>query len=147
MKPISKDPMMIRQIIMDHYEYPRNKSLINDQRYIKVNLDSLSCIDNIDIQVLIEEETIKDIRFDGQACAISTASTSILSEMMKNKTIKQANEIIDNYLNMLYDKPFDEELLEEAVAFINTSKQANRIKCATLSWLGLKDIINKDKEL
>ena len=142
---ISDNPSLIREIIMDHYEYPRNKKLKNDEKYTKVNLDSESCIDNIDLEVLVEEGKIKDICFDGVACTISTASTSIMSELLKDKSIEEANVIIENYLNMLYWKDYDEELLGEAAAFVNTSKQANRIKCATLSWNGLKEIINKDK--
>ena len=140
---ISDNPSLIREIIMDHYEYPRNKKLKNDSKYTKVNLDSESCIDNIDLEVLVEDGTIKDISFDGVACTISTASTSIMSELLKDKSVEEANVIIENYLNMLYGKDYDEELLGEAAAFVNTSKQANRIKCATLSWNGLKDIINK----
>ena len=140
---ISDNPNLIREIIMDHYEYPRNKQLKNDEKYTKVNLDSESCIDNIDLEVLVENDKIKDICFDGVACTISTASTSIMSELLKNKTVEEANIIIENYLNMLYGKEYDEEILGEAAAFVNTSKQANRIKCATLSWNGLKDIINK----
>jgi len=140
---ISDNPSLIREIIMDHYEYPRNKQLKNKENYTKVNLDSESCIDNIDLEVLVEEGKIKDICFDGEACTISTASTSIMSELLKDKSIEEANIIIENYLNMLYGKEYDEELLGEAAAFVNTSKQANRIKCATLSWNGLKDIINK----
>ena len=140
---ISDNPSLIREIIMDHYEYPRNKKLKHGKNYTKVNLDSESCIDNIDLEVLVEDGIIKDICFDGVACTISTASTSIMSELLKDKSVDEANEIIENYLNMLYGKDYDEELLGEAAAFVNTSKQANRIKCATLSWNGLKDIINK----
>ncbi|HHU60149.1 TPA: SUF system NifU family Fe-S cluster assembly protein [bacterium] len=143
---ISKEPALIRQIIMDHYEFPRNKGLKNTKEYIKKNLNSEACIDNIDLEVKIEGQVIEDIRFDGVACTISTASTSILTEMMKGKTFTEANKIIDNYVSMLHGEEFDEELLEEAVAFINTSKQANRIKCATLAWDGLKEIIAKAGE-
>ena len=140
---ISDNPSLIREIIMDHYEYPRNKKLKNDEKYTKVNVDSESCIDNIDLEVLVENGKIKDICFDGVACTISTASTSIMSELLKDKSVEEANIIIENYLNMLYGKAYDEEILGEAAAFVNTSKQANRIKCATLSWNGLKEIINK----
>ena len=140
---ISDNPSLIREIVMDHYEYPRNKKLKNDEKYVKVNLDSESCIDNIDLEVLVENNVIKDICFDGVACTISTASTSIMSELLKDKSVEEANLIIENYLNMLYGRDYDEELLGEAAAFVNTSKQANRIKCATLSWNGLKEIINK----
>ena len=119
---ISDDPNLIREIIMDHYEYPRNKKLKNDSNDVRVNLDSESCIDNIDLEVLVEDNKIKDICFDGVACTISTASTSIMSELLKGKTIEEANIIIENYLNMLYGKDYNEDLLGEAAAFINTSK-------------------------
>jgi len=142
--PTFKDnPELIREVIMDHYEYPRNKKLKNDPSYTKVNLDSESCIDNIDLEVKIENGVIKDICFDGVACTISTASTSIMSELLKDKSVAEAKVIIDNYLAMLHGENYDEEVLEEANAFVNTGKQANRIKCATLSWNGLKDILDK----
>lgn len=142
--PTFKDnPELIREVIMDHYEYPRNKKLKNDPEYTRVNLDSESCIDNIDLEVKIENGIIKDICFDGVACTISTASTSIMSELLKDKSVEEARVIIDNYLAMLHGENYDEELLEEANAFVNTGKQANRIKCATLSWNGLKDILDK----
>ena len=144
--PTFKDnPELIREVIMDHYEYPRNKGLKNDSSYTRVNLDSESCIDNIDLEVKIEDGVIKDICFDGVACTISTASTSIMSELLKDKSVDEAKVIIDNYLAMLHGESYDEEVLEEANAFVNTSKQANRIKCATLSWNGLKEIIDKNK--
>lgn len=143
--PTFKDnPILIREIIMDHYEYPRNKKLKKDPSYTSVNLDSESCIDNIDLEVKIEDGVIKDICFDGVACTISTASTSIMSELLKDKTVEEAKMIIDNYLAMLHGEEYNEDVLEEANAFVNTSKQANRIKCATLSWNGLKEILDKE---
>ena len=78
----SLDSMMLRQIIMDHYENPRNHGLVDDDNYQSVNMDSETCIDDIDVQALIEDGVIKDIRFDGEACAICTASTSIMSELL-----------------------------------------------------------------
>lgn len=135
------DPILKRQIIMDHYENPRNKSLVNDPRYLKVNMNSESCIDDIDIQILVEDNIIKDFRFDGVGCTISTASTSILSELVINKTIDEALTIIQNYDQMLKEEMFDETLLEEAVIFKDVSKQANRIKCATIGYHGLKELL------
>ena len=66
-----------------------------------------------------------------------------MSELLKDKSVEEARVIIDNYIAMLHGNEYDEELLEEANAFVNTGKQANRIKCATLSWNGLKDILDK----
>ena len=90
----SLDNMMMRQIIMDHYESPRNHGLVDDDNYKSVNMDSETCIDNIDIQALIEGNVIKDIRFDGEACAICTASTSIMSELLIGKTMHLKSHLL-----------------------------------------------------
>lgn len=142
--PIFDDPMMIRQVILDHYQYPRNKGLTNDFRYGRVRMNSDSCVDDINVEMLVEDGVIKDIKFDGIACTISTASTSIMSELLKNKTIADATNIINNYMNMIDEKEYDEDLLEEAGAFKNTYKQANRIKCATIGWRGVQELLEKE---
>ena len=135
------DPMIKREIIMDHYENPRNKGLVNDPRYIKVNMNSESCIDDIDIQILVIDNIIKDFRFDGVGCTISTASTSILSELVIDNSVENAYQIIKEYDNMIKELPYDEELLQEAVVFKDVSKQANRIKCATIGFNGLLELL------
>ena len=144
--PTLDSPEMMRAVIMDHYEYPRNKKLKGEAGYLKVHMDSESCIDDIYIEALIENGVIKDVCFDGIGCTISTASTSIMSELMKDKTIEEAQEIINNYLKMINMEEFDEDLLEEAVVFRNTGRQANRIKCATIGWNGMQELIDKSKK-
>ena len=136
------DPMIKREIIMDHYENPRNKGLVDDPRYIKVNMNSESCIDDIDIQILVEGNIIKDFRFDGVGCTIATSSTSILSELVIDQSIEHAYEIIKNYNDMIKELSYDEELLQEAVVFKDVSKQANRIKCATIGFNGLLELLD-----
>ena len=139
------DPMIKREIIMDHYENPRNKGLVDDPRYIKVNMNSESCIDDIDIQILVEGNIIKDFRFDGVGCTIATSSTSILSELVIDQSIEHAYEIIKNYNDMIKELSYDEELLQEAVVFKDVSKQANRIKCATIGYNGLLELLESLK--
>ena len=140
------DPMIKREIIMDHYENPRNKGLVDDPRYIKVNMNSESCIDDIDIQILVEGNIIKDFRFDGVGCTISTASTSILSELVIDNDIEHAYNIIKNYDNMIKELDYDELLLQEAVVFKDVSKQANRIKCAMIGFNGLLELLDSLKD-
>ena len=140
------DPMIKREIIMDHYENPRNKGLVNDPRYIKVNMNSESCIDDIDIQILVIDNIIKDFRFDGVGCTISTASTSILSELVIGNSVENAYQIIKEYDNMIKELPYDEELLQEAVVFKDVSKQANRIKCAMIGFSGLLELLDSLKD-
>lgn len=140
------DPQILREIIMDHYNNPRNRGLVDDESYKKVNMNSSTCIDNLDIQAKFDGDKIVDIRYDGEACAICTSSTSIMSELLIGKTKEEAQVIIDNYMNMIYERDYDEELLEEAIAFVNTHKQANRIKCATLGWNGIIELMKESEE-
>lgn len=137
------DPMILREIILDHYNNPRNRGLVNDDSYKQINMNSKTCIDNLDIQVKLNGDIVEDVRYDGEACAICTSSTSIMSELVKGKTIDEVQKIYDNYMNMIYEKDYDPDLLEEAIAFKNTYKQANRIKCATLGWDGLEKLLEK----
>ncbi len=132
---------LMREIIMDHYQYPRNHGLVDQEGYEKVNMNSSTCIDNIDVQAKIVGDVIEDIRFDGEACAICTSSTSIMTDLLIGKTMDEAKVIIDNYMNMIYEKEYDEDLLDEAIAFQNTYKQANRIKCATLGWKAIEKLM------
>ena len=139
------DPMIKREIIMDHYENPRNKGLVDDPRYVKVNMNSESCIDDIDIQILVIDNIIKDFRFDGVGCTIATSSTSILSELVIGNSVEHAYEIIKQYQDMIKELPYDEEMLQEAVVFKDVSKQANRIKCATIGYNGLLELLDSLK--
>ena len=139
------DPMLLRQIIMDHYEYPRNHELTDQAGYLSKRMNSASCIDDITVQAKIEDGIIKDVRFAGVACTISTASTSIMTELVKDKPIKDAELIMQNYFMMVDQKSYDEDLLEEAIAFQNVGKQANRINCATTGWRALRSLIKESQ--
>lgn len=141
--PSFNEEELFKAIILDHYKDPRHRKLVDDDKYKKINMDSTTCIDNIDIQLLMDGDIIKDIRFDGEACAISTASTSIMTELLIGKTKEAANEIINNFNNMIFEKDYDPEILEEAIAFKNTHKQASRIKCATIGWNGIEKLLNE----
>ena len=130
-----------RSILMDHYQMPRNKGLKDDDRYISIHNTSDSCIDDITVSMLIENNVIKDVCYDGKGCTICIASCSIMSELLKGKTIEEGLNIINNYYAMIDEKEFDIDLLEEANAFDTLSKQANRIKCGTIGIHAMEDII------
>lgn len=142
---ITDNPMLLRQIIMDHYQYPRNKRVCEHENCLLAHMATESCIDDIQVQAVIEDGVIKDVCFDGVACTISTASTSILTELMLNKTVAEARELIQLYRDMIDLKDVDVEPLEEAVAFINVGKQANRIRCATIGWDGFEQILDESE--
>ena len=143
--PISLSQEMMREIIMDHYSNPRNYREEKDESYHTVFMDSTSCIDKIYVQAKIENDKLVDVCWHGVGCAIAKSSTSIMSELLLGKTIEEANEIIANYLAMIQEKDYDPDLLEEAIVFMNTSRQAARIKCATIGWNGMSQILEAKK--
>ena len=131
-------------IILENYQNPKNRGLIQDDSYKEINTNSESCIDQVDLQIKIEEGVIKDIRFDGEACAICTSSTSIMINLLLNKKVEDAKEIINNFENMIEEKDYDEKLLNEAVVYSDIAKQPNRKKCALLTWQGIKMLLEKE---
>ena len=135
---------MMRQIIMDHYSNPLNKHQPTSDKFIKEHMHSDNCIDDLDIFLLIENGIVTDACFDGVACTISTSSTDIMCDLLKGKNKKDALYIIEQYNHMIHEEPFDDSVLDEAIVFINTSKQAARIRCAMIGW-NAADLILKDK--
>lgn len=140
------DENLKREVILENYQNPMNKEKVDDDRYIKVNTNNESCIDNLDIYVLINDEIIKDIKFDGEACAISTSSTSIMIHNLIGKTINEAIIFMNEFDNMVNEKEYNEELLNEAIVYDNIYKQANRKHCALLPYLGIKKALEQIKK-
>lgn len=139
------DNNLKRNIILEHYQNPKNKGLIKDDTYLKSNSNNESCIDEINLMAKIENNKICDIRFDGEACAICTSSTSIMIDTLLNKTIEEANEIYKNFENMINEKEYNKDILEQAIVYDDIYKQPNRKKCALLPWWGIKKIIEEYK--
>lgn len=111
-----------REIILDHYRNPRNKGKIENPDVVIHDSNPL-CGDQIDIFLKVEEDQIKDIKFDGKGCAISQASASMLTEMVMNKPLTTAKDISKD------------EILEN-IGLTNLGPA--RIKCALLSLKVLK---------
>lgn len=123
---------MRRQIILDHYQHPVHKGLVEDNDFVIKNTNNDSCIDNIDMQMKIENGIVVDAYFDGEACAICTSATSILIKSLIGKTIEEADIILKNYQNMINEEEYDKELLGELNAYDEIYMQPNRKKCALL---------------
>ena len=140
------DQELKRAIILDNYQNPINKGLDNTDNYVKHNSHADSCIDNIDIAVLFDKDIIKDIRFDGEACAISTSATSIMIHTFVGKTINEARDIIKNYENMIDEKEYDKDVLDSLNVYDDIYKQTNRKNCALLPIEGLKAILDSYEE-
>ncbi len=127
-----------REIILDNYSHPFNKTTDNTEGYIKVNSNNESCIDNIDLYLKIEDDILTDIKFSGEACAISTASTSIMIKNMIGKNINEVEKYITNFEAMLNEEPYEDIDFNEAIVFDETYKQGNRRTCVTLPYVGIQ---------
>jgi nitrogen fixation NifU-like protein len=140
---IISDKELRREIILDNYQNPTNRGLINDSHYIKENTNNESCIDNLDIEMKVENDIITDIRFDGEACAISTSATSIMIKTLIGKTTNEARKILQNYDNMISEKEYDSDILGELIVYDEIYKQPNRKTCALLPRNAIVKMLNR----
>ena len=105
-----------------------------------------SCGDDLTLVVKIKDELIEDASFIGSGCAISSASSAMLVELIKGKTLDETKKLLDVFFKMMYGEELsslEEDMLEEAKLLEITKDMPARIKCSTLSWHSLKTIIDK----
>ena len=133
-----------RMIILDNYQTPRNNIIPeNKDEYIKLNSNNASCIDNIDIYIKLENDIIKDIRFNGEACVIAISSTSILTELLIGKTRKEALNILENYHHMIEEHEYSKDIIKELNVYNDIYKQPSRKTCATLASRKIGEYLKK----
>lgn len=142
---IIMDRELKRSIILDNYQSPNKKMISDNNEYIKINTRNVSCIDNLDIYLKVNNNIIEDITFEGEACVISISSTNILANLLIGKTKEEGIYIINNYLKMINEEEYDSEVLKELMVFDDTSKQPSRITCATLSANGIKKFLENEE--
>lgn len=139
------DSELKREIIFDNYKEPTNRGLVKDNSYLKANTKSDSCIDNLDFMMKIEDGIVKDIRFDGEACAISTSCASIMIKSFIGKSVEEVKSILENYVSMINEKEYDSSLLGELNVYDEISKQPNRKNCALLPMQAVEKMLNELK--
>lgn len=135
------DNNLKREIIIDNYQDPMNRGLVDDNTYIKINTNSESCIDNLDFMIKVVDNKIIDIRFDGEACAISTSATSIMIRSLLGKSIEEVKEILVNYKNMINEVDYNAELLGELNVYDEICKQPNRKGCALIPSRAIDELL------
>ena len=132
---------LYQEVILDHYKHPENKGLAASYD-AQVHHINPSCGDEITLNLTLQGDKVSSISWDGVGCSISQASVSIMSSLMLNKNLKQAQIILDDFIVLMQSKGIgtpDEAILEDAVAFAGVSQYPARIKCALLGWMAFKD--------
>ena len=133
------------ELIMEHSMNSYNKKKLDKADYSEVGHNP-NCGDEIELQVKLNGNVIEDMAFSGHGCAISQASTSIMIDTLKGKTVEEAKQIIDTFIGMIKREITDEaelKKLDEAIALKNVSNMPARVKCALLAWHTLEDMIEK----
>ncbi|TYZ28565.1 SUF system NifU family Fe-S cluster assembly protein [Selenomonas caprae] len=103
-----------------------------------------SCGDEITLELQVEDGMVKDAAFTGIGCAISQASTDIMAELIRGKSVEEARGLAQKFISMIKGEITDEEELEEldeALALKNVSHMPARVKCAVLAWHTLDDAL------
>lgn len=135
-------------LIMEHSMNSYNKKKLEGADYSEIGHNP-NCGDEITLELKLNENKIEDMAFTGHGCAISQASTSIMIDTLRGKTIEEAKEIIKIFIEMIKRETTDEEQLkklEDASAFKNVSNMPARVKCALLAWHTIEDMLNKNDE-
>lgn len=131
------------QLIMEHNRSAHNRKQLEDPD-LSERGHNPSCGDDITLDIKLEDGIIKDASFHGHGCAISQASTSIMIDLIRDKKVKDALNLVEIFIGMIKKEITDEkelEMLEDAVAFQNISNMPARVKCAVLAWHTLKEAI------
>lgn len=124
------------ELIMEHSMNSYNKKKLANADYCEIGHNP-NCGDEITLELKLNGDIIEDMAFSGHGCAISQASTSIMIDTLKGKTIEEAKEIIKTFIEMIKRETTDEaelKKLEDAIAFRNVSNMPARVKCALLAW-------------
>ena len=143
---------LYQEIILDHGKNPRNlRSIDNFNKDAKGH--NPLCGDKVHIYLkLNEKKKIEDISFEGSGCAISMASASIMTDLFKGKDEKEVKEIIDDFLDMIKEKPelstnkLKEDEKTKLMCLSGVKQYPMRVKCATLSWHTLTSAMDNNKE-
>jgi len=136
---------LYQEVILDHYKRPLNKSL-KGKPTVQVHHVNTSCGDEVTLNLHTDGTLVSEVSWDGVGCSISQASTSVVSDLIRGKTISEALTIIEAFQAMIQSKGTDsgdEELLGDGVAFAGVSKFPARVKCALLGWMAVKGAISQ----
>lgn len=127
---------LYQQVILDHNKSPRNFKKLENANHTAEGYNPL-CGDKINLYLVVEGDVVKDVGFQGSGCAISKASASLMSSIVKGKTKKEAEEIFSKFHDLVTGKLNDEAAIEDLgklAVFAGVKDFPARVKCASLAW-------------
>ena len=144
---------LYQEIILDHGKNPRNLGKFDNYNKDAKGNNPL-CGDNVHVYLrLNENKKVEDIAFEGHGCAISMASASIMTDMIRGKEEKEVKEIVNDFLSMIKEKDtLDNKILKEdektkLMSLSGVKQYPMRVKCATLSWHTLTSALDQTNQV
>ncbi len=134
---------LYREVIMEHYKNPKNSGLVTDVPTF--HMKNPICGDSVSVQIELNKSgVITGIHHKSIGCSISTASSSVMSELLTGKTVSEAKQLVQAYVNMVKGEPYNKKLdLGDAIVFGGISEYPARFKCATVSWEVVLNALNE----
>lgn len=133
---------LYKEILLQHYKNPHNYGDLESAN-VRVKGDNPSCGDQIELLLQTDGPVIQDIHFKGQGCAISQASASLMTDLVKGKTWDEAQKLIGQFKAMIVDGTPPGPELGDLAALAGVHKLHARVKCATLAWNALEEARGK----
>ena len=136
---------LYNQIIVENSRANWNRRKLPDANVCLEGVNP-SCGDDYMLELRVKDGIVEDAAFEGDGCAISKASTSMMIDLIKGKSVEEAKKLAETFLGMIKGDVKDEdelEKLEDAVALEGVSKMPARVKCAVLSWHTLEEALDK----
>lgn len=137
---------LYQQVILDHNKSPRNFKVIEHPTQEADGYNPL-CGDTIHIYLNVEDGIIKDVSFQGKGCAISKASASLMTSMVKGKTVEEAEELFKKFHDLITGKLGDNpdlSKLGKLAVFAGVQEFPARVKCATLAWHTMDEALHQN---
>lgn len=134
---------LYQEIILDHNKNPRNWGKINNPNNFAEGFNPL-CGDRIELYVNISENKVQEIKFEGNGCAISKASASVMTTLVKGKTKDEINKIYNEFHHIITEGCDHSHYIDENLeVFCGVKEYPGRVKCAALAWHTLNDILRR----
>ena len=128
---------LYQEMIVDHGKSPRNFGKLSEATHLHAGHNPL-CGDQLIIYLILQKGVIEEAQFEGTGCAISVASSSLMIEVIKGKTVEEVEELFKNFHGLVTDGKAKEDVLGKLVALSGVAQFPIRVKCATLPWHTLK---------
>lgn len=130
---------LYKEIILDHYKRPRNTGEL-DPHTVRLEGSNPSCGDELELYLLVDGNSVSDVRFKGEGCAISQASASMMTQALKGLPLEDARSLAADFKAMIHGET-PSERLGDLKLLQGISKLHARVKCATLPWVTLEEAL------